>query len=627
MATPFPPLPADDVWGGDLIEAIESRFDDSESALIAAIVELVTGPTYYTATNLIPVPDYAAFPNGWKYQGAGSGAVVDNTLTVTGTGAISAVGVYSDRAMLAIPAGHKVYVRAVVTSPTQAASYSVSLSNGSEYVYVNGATASVPNPAVGVPVAISAVLTIPATWTPAQGVSLFQLAYQSSAAVANGAKVSFAPPVVIDLTETYGAGEEPEKAHLDAIVGALPQPVRAVAEFDKHLPKTPTYNITNRSQAGPPVILRFDDGYVNNLTNAAPILEEHGFRGTLYTVTRPDEWAGAPFPMLTPGQKRELAGKYRWEVGSHMTTHEDANQGDPYVWIEKLRTSCQDLLDAGLPWPRTFAYPNGSRNVVTDRGVYRLFNNAGLTGHPTLSPARRDAPTFFHRWATINGLSPESGIEQAKAYVRESAAKGEVPILGFHGVTDGAPPASHHISKADLTAIVGWLAAEGYSTITAGELMPHNLIGDPGFETRAFGYPWVEGAGWTRTRSTVAGHTGYYGADLATGGTGSLSQNVAAQAGTQYRVRVRIGAGSSVTGGTVTVRVQPQTPMGTAVGSPLAVGTVPVSVVAETDVTAIVTMPSGAGVAKLEVVPSAFTGAVRVTHAALYRADLHDPLA
>lgn len=375
------------------------------------------------------------------------------------------------------------------------------------------------------------------------------------------------------------------------------------------------------------MILRFDDGFVNNLTNAAPILAKHGFRGTLYTVTRPADWAGSPLPMLTPAQLRTLRESFGWEIGSHATAHEDANQGDPHTWGEKLRASCQDILDAGLPWPRTFAYPNGSRNVVSDRYAYRLFSNAGLTGHPTLTPARRDAPTFYHVWTTVNGLSPEAGIAQAKAYVRESTARGEVPVLGFHGVTDGVPPASHHISKSDLTAIAGWLASEGYSTITAGELMPHNMIMDPGFESHGFGYPWVAGAGWTRSRSTAVGHTGYYGADLASGGAGTLHQNVAAQPGTQYRARVRIGAGSSVTGGSVTVRVQPYTPVGTAVGAPLAVGTAPASAASEVDVTATVTMPSGAGVARLEVVPASFVGSVRVVHAAMYRADLHDPLA
>jgi hypothetical protein len=29
MATPFPSVPPDDVWGQDLIEAIETRFEDA----------------------------------------------------------------------------------------------------------------------------------------------------------------------------------------------------------------------------------------------------------------------------------------------------------------------------------------------------------------------------------------------------------------------------------------------------------------------------------------------------------------------------------------------------------------------------------------------------------------------
>lgn len=209
---------------------------ETRNALNAAISEASRGPSYYAATNLVPVPDYAAFPNGWKYLGSGSGVVAGNNLTVTGLGDISGVGVYTDRALMSIPAGHKVYVRAVISTPTQSASYSVSLSNGTEHVYVNGTAASVRNPTPNTPVAVSGILTIPSTWT-AGGVSLFQVAYQSNAAAANGVKATFAPPVVIDLTEVYGAGEEPDKAHVDALVEALPQPVRTVPEFDKFLPK------------------------------------------------------------------------------------------------------------------------------------------------------------------------------------------------------------------------------------------------------------------------------------------------------------------------------------------------------------------------------------------------------
>lgn len=331
---------------------------------------------------------------------------------------------------------------------------------------------------------------------------------------------------------------------------------------------------------------------------------------------------------MNANQIRELHDTYNWEIASHVQRHEDATAGDPNTWIEKVRQSCRDITNLGLPWPRSFAYPNGSRNLVTDRAVFRLFQNCGLTGHPSKLPVYKDEPSFFSGWCTTNGVSnTDAEIEKVKAYVRESVFRGEIPVLGFHGITDDVPNAAHHLSRANFTKIVEWLASQGYTSITMGETLPQNMIADPGFESYVLGYPWVGGAGWSLNSSDAFGNTGFMGAQISSGATGSLYQNTAVKSGVDYRVRVRVARETNITSGSVAVQVQGLSPINTPVGSAIPIANISTANTSETEVTGVFRLPSGCNIAKLEFVPKALQGICRVSHVSMYKAELYDPLA
>ncbi|WOO98182.1 polysaccharide deacetylase family protein [Micrococcus terreus] len=611
------------------IEVGPVRLRQWSQEMIGLTIDAAQSLRFIAVQNLLPRPGYEDFPLGWQYYGAGGGKVADETLTVTGSGALTGVGVYTQvgyrfRAV----AGHRYYVHTRASTPDSgAASISVYLSDGTTTVNVTGSAVAVASPAPGMFYTVSGLITAPEAWD-GKDIQFYQRVNWPTPAEQNGRRASFQPATILDLTKAYGEGSEPDRGHLDALVassqGGYVDGLSRLFDQRKQVTPLPVGGASNRQ-----VELRFDDGYTNNLTNAAPVMARHGFRGVIYPGTHPTAWLGGSHgghPIMNAAQLLSIHSDFGWEVGSHTRDHSDANNGDPYVWVENARQACQDLVDIGLPWPSAFAYPNGGRNVVTDRAVYRLHDTCGLTGHPSLTPIRKGKPAFFTGWATINGVTGTAAdIERAKTYVLESARRGEIPVLGFHGITDGAPDADYHLSKAHFSELMDWLAAQGFSTVLPSERTPHNMLKDPGFESRTFGYPWVAGAGWTRTRSTAAGHTGFMGADLASGGTGELYQNTSVMPGQSLRVRVRFGA-RTVSGGTLAVVATPQGPTGAAVGSSVTIGTASTGA-SESDVTGLVTVPSGASVLRVAVVPSSFVGSARVVHAALHRSDLYDPLA
>ena len=146
------------------------------------------------------------------------------------------------------------------------------------------------------------------------------------------------------------------------------------------------------------VAVTFDDAYRSVIELARPILERHGFPGTVFV---PTAHAGAERPMSWPGidqwigtrdeheltpmswdELRELANA-GWEIGSHTRTHPHLTQlGDDEVASElgDSRTDVEDAL--GLPCD-AIAYPYGDvddRVTAAARAAgYR--HAAALPGH------------------------------------------------------------------------------------------------------------------------------------------------------------------------------------------------------------------------------------------------------
>ena len=138
---------------------------------------------------------------------------------------------------------------------------------------------------------------------------------------------------------------------------------------------------------GKVVGISFDDGYLNNLTNALPILQKYGFSSTCYAVSqllgKTNEWDRrigiAQTPLMTADQL-EAWVEGGQEVGAHTRHHVHLTQSDAAVCRDEIGLSKAELEDiTHTPVPH-FCYPYGDFNDETAAMVKRAgFQSATTT--------------------------------------------------------------------------------------------------------------------------------------------------------------------------------------------------------------------------------------------------------
>ncbi|WP_180170463.1 polysaccharide deacetylase family protein [Acinetobacter sp. YH12027] len=151
------------------------------------------------------------------------------------------------------------------------------------------------------------------------------------------------------------------------------------------------------------VAITFDDGYLDNLENAYPILEKYQAKATIYVVVdRHDrDWSTykkahhnsgelAREPKLNDEQVRFLAQSGIVEIGSHTLTHANLDKLNDAECLKELDESKQALENLILKPVESFAYPFG---IYSERDV-RLAEQAGYSNAVTTKEG-------------IDGLSPD----------------------------------------------------------------------------------------------------------------------------------------------------------------------------------------------------------------------------
>ena len=156
-----------------------------------------------------------------------------------------------------------------------------------------------------------------------------------------------------------------------------------------------------------PIILTFDDGYLNSLQNAEPIMKRYGFRGVVYLITDrvadgPEtrkNWEGTP--VLTWPEVREMHRRGILTFGGHTRTHTNVRAlEDSYP---EIRGCYKDIRKKGGFEPAGFCYPGGEYSQKTISLVKKAGFTTAVTCHAAFITTTRPISFFELPRASVYG--------------------------------------------------------------------------------------------------------------------------------------------------------------------------------------------------------------------------------
>jgi peptidoglycan/xylan/chitin deacetylase (PgdA/CDA1 family) len=171
------------------------------------------------------------------------------------------------------------------------------------------------------------------------------------------------------------------------------------------------YFRTGRPLPNRPIIISFDDGYLDNFSRAFPILKQCGFTATIFLVSdyigKQSDWEGCAGRDVVPLMTREhisLMMKDGFHFGGHGRIHRnlvDLPEEDARREVEGGRKDLEDLLQRPV---RSFAYPFGNFNERVAEIVKTSGFASARTIHTDNTHTREDL--YRLKCVKVNGMIP-----------------------------------------------------------------------------------------------------------------------------------------------------------------------------------------------------------------------------
>jgi peptidoglycan/xylan/chitin deacetylase (PgdA/CDA1 family) len=166
----------------------------------------------------------------------------------------------------------------------------------------------------------------------------------------------------------------------------------------------------NQASTGMPdkLLITFDDGFDNFYTRALPVLEEYGFKATLFPVAgylgKTSSWdVLPPFRHLSSKELRAISSLGH-EIGSHTMTHADCTFLNAKDLVAELRDS-KKLLEDIIAKPITaLSFPFGSWN----RRVWETALEIGYSRATIYRGHHYVSPCLFPAYGIYRFDTPES---------------------------------------------------------------------------------------------------------------------------------------------------------------------------------------------------------------------------
>lgn len=156
--------------------------------------------------------------------------------------------------------------------------------------------------------------------------------------------------------------EQMEYLHKNGYHTITPDQLMAYLKYGKQLPDKP-------------IMITLDDGYLDNYTNAYPIMKKYDFTATIFIITN---LIGQDIRFMTWDQIREMQ-QYGIVFGSHTANHKSLTSLTKEQVATELSESRDEMVRQLGKAPKYFAYPTGTYNGEIEEMVRTAGYKAAFT--------------------------------------------------------------------------------------------------------------------------------------------------------------------------------------------------------------------------------------------------------
>ena len=241
------------------------------------------------------------------------------------------------------------------------------------------------------------------------------------------------------------------------------------------------------------IVLTFDDAVKSHRTVVAPLLKELGFGATFFVTHK---WMDDRTNFMTWQEISEIH-QMGFEIGNHSWTHDDFSQPKNAARLAgELALVDRELAQTKpqVPRPVSFAYCGNGFGPEAVGELVRLGYQFARRGeqpeahYGTLEIGATYDPKRHHPLLipTTGDAYPSWSLEHLKT-VLARATNGQIVVLQFHGVPDGAHPWVHTPPER-FREYMGYLKENHFRCISVRELEPFidrdHLPADPLLKAR-----------------------------------------------------------------------------------------------------------------------------------------------
>ena len=162
-----------------------------------------------------------------------------------------------------------------------------------------------------------------------------------------------------------------------------------------------------------PVLITFDDGYMDNYTNAYPILKKYGLKATMFVITGFLDRAQPGY--FTWGQAAEMEASGLINIESHTVTHTsltDLTEEQVKMELERSKNDIERRLGKQVDF---LAYPTGTYNLH----IAALVKEAGYKG------------AFTVKYGNVDRASNVFAIERVPVFHTENTYRSFLERLQY----------------------------------------------------------------------------------------------------------------------------------------------------------------------------------------------------